>query len=634
MTQEIHDPIKTASCGALTGADGSVCWRVWAPLARSVNLMLYHRESSGDRRTINMQREPGGYFTATHAPVLEDCRYSFQLDTGPERPDPASRWQPEGIHRPSAVIWLDRFEWSEGDWPGRPREQLVIYELHVGTFTHEGTFDAVIGRLEELRELGVTAIELMPVVQFPGERGWGYDGVHPYAVQNSYGGPRGLQRLVNACHRTGLAVILDVVYNHLGPEGNYLAEFGPYFTDRYRTPWGAALNFDDRGCDAVRAFVLDNVRQWIRDYRVDGLRIDAVHAIYDRSPRHILREIKEVADDESRRLGRPVHVIAESNLNDVRLLDPPERGGCGLDAQWSDDFHHAVHALLTGERVVYYADFGRPEHLVKALNQTFVYDGCYSQYRGRRHGAPVGEHHSDRFVISIQNHDQVGNRPRGDRLGTLVEASQRRLAAGLLLLAPHVPLIFMGEEYGETRPFPFFCSFLDPQIAEAARRGRRAEFASFAWTDDVPDPQAEATFESAKLRWSWPEGSWHAGLRRLYYDLLAVRRYWLPLHENEQHSASLVESCSDAHAVLRLSRSCRAEAGATGRASKLELVAFFNLTAQHQPVPDGEHTDLKLLLRSESDCFGGSRAPNDSLAALLPYEFWLFGPDFRAAAAP
>jgi maltooligosyltrehalose trehalohydrolase len=606
-------------CGALTRSTDSVCWRVWAPQANAVTLVL-HDPPDGPARKISMEPERCGYFAHIEPHVAEGQPYAFQLDDGPERPDPVSRRQPQGIHQPSAVIRLDRFEWAESDWPGLPREQLVIYELHVGTFTAEGTFDAAIERLELLREIGITAVELMPVAQFPGDRGWGYDGVHLYAVQESYGGPRGLQRLIDAAHRTGLAVILDVVYNHLGPEGNYLAEFGPYFTDRYRTPWGAAFNFDDRGCDAVRAFVVDNVRQWIRDFHVDGLRVDAVHAIFDHSPRHILREIKEAADDEAARLGRPVHIIAESNLNDARLLDRAELGGYGLSAQWSDDFHHAVHALLTGERQTYYADFGGVEQLVKALNDTFVLDGTYSTFRGRRHGAPAGAHSGSRFVISIQNHDQIGNRPGGERFGKLLGPSQQRLAAGLLLLSPHIPLIFMGEEYGETRSFPFFCSFLDPQIAEAARVGRRQEFGACEWPELVPDPQSEATFESAKLSWSWPAGTPQQGMRKLYYDLLTLRRFRLPLREFADWSARCVENRGEKLDVVRLERN-----GACNGAV-VDLVAFFNVSGDEHEIPESELPLSGLLLNSESPCYNGARTSKSAPRVLLPFEFQVFGP--------
>lgn len=608
-------------CGALTHADGSITWRVWSPKETLVELVLYNPGSDGERRAVAMQSEPGGYFAHSEPEAIEGQRYSFRLGGGPERPDPASRWQPDGVHRPSAVVWLDRFEWTEGDWPGVPRQELVIYELHVGTFTAQGTFDAAVERLAELRELGITAIELMPVGQFAGDRGWGYDGVYPYAVQASYGGPRGLQHFVNACHRAGLAVLLDVVYNHLGPEGNYLGEFGPYFTDRYHTPWGSAINYDDAGSDAVRAFVLDNVRQWIRDYHLDGLRLDAIHAIYDHSPRHILREIMEAADDEARKLGQSAHIIAESNLNDVRLLDRTELGGYGLCAQWSDDFHHAVHTLFTGEREMYYADFGQPAQLVKALNETFVYDGCFSEFRGRRHGAPAGRHPPSRFVISIQNHDQVGNRARGDRFGTLLSPAQQRLAAGLLLLAPHIPLLFMGEEYGETRPFPFFCSFPDPELAEAVRRGRRQEFAAAGWADDVPDPQAESTFESAKLSWSFADETWHAGLRRLYCDLIALRRFWLLSSEIPEEVARFVEVENSSTAVLRLRRHAVCNDGTA------ELFAFLNLTGQPHTLPDRERPAAGLWMSSESSCYGGARRVDDPLETLLPFEFQIYGPD-------
>ncbi len=610
-------------CGALTRGDGSACWRVWSPYAQSMSLALY--PEPGECRVMEMQPEPGGYFVHSEPEVEEGQRYAFRIDHGPERPDPLSHWQPDGVHRPSAVFAPERFEWSEGDWAGLPRKALVIYELHVGSFTSEGTFDAILSRLEELRQLGVTALELMPVAQFPGTRGWGYEGVYPFAVQESYGGPRGLQQLVNACHQTGLAVILDVVYNHLGPEGNYFAEFGPYFTDRYRTPWGRAMNFDSRGCDSVRSLVLDNVRYWIRDFHFDGLRVDAVHAVFDSSPRHILREIKDAADEEARKLGRPVHIIAESDLNDVRLIDPPESGGYGLDAQWSDDFHHSLHALLTGEHFSYYADFGRPEQLVKAINSTFVYDGAYSAFRGRRHGGPIGAHSGDRFVISVQNHDQIGNRPAGERLSALLEPNQLRLAAGLLLLSPQIPLIFMGEEYGETRPFPYFCSFEQQEIIDATRRGRREEFVSLGEEDKVPDPLAQATFESAKLSWAWPEGSRYAGMRHLYYDLLAIRRFWLPLDESKVLVSGLVEDWHDALPVLRLVRKMAVEGPSS------ELTAFFNLSRQPQAVPENALPDrgrrnAKLLLSSEESRFGGSRGLQDPLDVLLPFEFWVFGP--------
>jgi maltooligosyltrehalose trehalohydrolase len=619
--------LATGACGALAGAGESVCWRVWAPRARHVELLLPDTADANvdQLRRVAMEPEPRGHFVYREDDVSDGQRYAFSLEGGPPRPDPASRWQPDGLHRPSAVVRLERFDWSEAGWRGLPREQLVLYELHVGTFTPEGTFDSLIGRLTELRELGVTAIELMPVCQFPGSRSWGYDLAHPFAVQNSYGGPRGLQRLVAACHRLGLAVFVDVVYNHFGPEGSYVGDFAPYFTDRYNTPWGRAINYDESGCDGVREFVLENVRMWIRDFRVDGLRVDAVHAIYDFSARHILRDIKETADQEAARLGRPVHVIAESDLNDVRLIDPPATGGCGLDGQWSDDFHHAVHAYLTGERTNYYADFGRPEQIVQAFNQWFVYNGTYSAFRDRRHGGAAGAHVGDRFVFAIQNHDQIGNRPRGDRLGTILEPSQQRLAAGLLLTAPAIPLIFMGEEYDETRPFPYFCSFEDPQIADAARRGRRREFAYGGAEDEVPDPQSPETFRSAKLSWSWT-GSRQAGLRLLYRRLLELRRRSFPLARSRGHRASLIDVGSGGSVILRLDRTIAPADGDGATAGDAEFVVLFNLENRPARLPENQRPDAPLLLASEETQFDGARKSDGAADILLPFEFWIFGP--------
>src|SRR5688500_18080320 len=373
-------------CGALAGADGVVTWRVWAPRADRVDLVLIE----GDRRReFPMQPVGRGYFSHVDSRVADGQLYAYRLNGGEERADPSSLWQPRGVPGPSAVVRTDRFGWSDDRWRGVPREELVIYELHVGTFTQEGTFDAIILRLATLRELGVTALEIMPVNQFPGGRNWGYDGVLAYAAQNTYGGPHGLAKLVDAAHTAGLAVILDVVYNHFGPESNYLHEFGPYFTDKYKTPWGAAINFDDRGSDAVRDFVLDNARMWLDEFHLDGLRLDAVHAIYDLGARHILRSVSEVAADVSRRIGRYIHIIGESDLNDPKVILPPERGGWGLDGQWADDFHHAVHALLTGERRGYYGDYGEPNHVAKALATPFVYAWDYSAHRQRKHGAPL-----------------------------------------------------------------------------------------------------------------------------------------------------------------------------------------------------------------------------------------------------
>jgi maltooligosyltrehalose trehalohydrolase len=592
-------------CGALPLPDGGVQFRVWAPKAEAVELVLI---DGARRRVIAMQREERGFFRHDEADLRDGQRYTLRLDGGPERPDPCSLAQPEGVHGPSVVMRPGTFKWSDAAWRGVKREDLALYELHVGAFTASGTFEAIIPRLPELRELGITAIELMPVAEFPGPRNWGYDGVNIYAVQNSYGGPQGLQRLVDACHAQGLALILDVVYNHLGPEGNYLGEFGPYFTDRYKTPWGLAVNFDGPGSDQVRDFVLDNARMWLEEFHVDGLRLDAVHAIFDMGARHILLAVKEVAEWVAKRTGKPRLIIAESDLNDPRLLRRPERGGHGLAAQWSDDFHHAVHALLTGERSGYYQDFGEPRHVATVLERPFLFAWDYSRHRDRKHGAPPDDLPGDCFIVCLQNHDQVGNRARGDRLSTLLNDPRKlRLAAGLLLLAPHVPMLFMGEEYGETNPFPFFCSFGDEALIAAVREGRRREFAEFAAQGEPPDPHAVSTFASARLSWSWRDDPPRVGLRRLYRDLLAARRQWPALRDFERRTAHLFPD-GETGPVLELVR---------GDA----LRALFNLSERPQPIPGA---GARLLLSSEDPRYGGSRREAVAPAELLPFECLIF----------
>jgi maltooligosyltrehalose trehalohydrolase len=596
--------------GASLQPDGSVVWRVWAPSAKAVSLVTM---GAGGRLESPLTPTGDGYFVHRQAGAAEGLRYAYRLPDGRDYPDPASRWQPDGVHSPSALFFPESYQWSDESWRGVAREELVIYELHVGAFTPEGTFAAIIPRLAELRRLGVTAIELMPVAQFAGDRGWGYDGVYPYAVQESYGGPRALQQLVDAAHQAGLAVFLDVVYNHLGPEGNYFEKFGPYFTDRYRTPWGKAVNYDGPDCGPVRQFVIDNTCYWVRDFHLDGLRLDAVHAIYDFSPRHILSDIQAAVQREAARQGRTVLVVAESDQNDVRLVRPAARGGCGLDAVWADDFHHAVHALLTGQRDGYYLDFGRPEQLAQAFRDPFVYDGCYSPFRRRRHGTRPGQTDRSRFVACVQNHDQVGNRAGGERLGALVSPAAERLACGLLLLSPYVPLLFMGEEYGERRPFPFFCSFGDPQLIEAVRRGRREEFAalSFQWNVEIPDPQDPATFASAKLDWAWPEGSPQQARRQLYADLLAARRDWPALRDRRQTTARLLRGDPP---LLLLRR------GGEGG-----VLAVANLSPEAAHVPPGEIGGKRLLLSTEEARYGGSRNGDDSPERILPHELLIFG---------
>ncbi|MGA2319378.1 MAG: malto-oligosyltrehalose trehalohydrolase [Solirubrobacteraceae bacterium] len=489
--------------GAVPCAGGEACFRVWAPRAQRVAVRL-----RGEDHALK-DAGHGVHERLLAASAGED--YWIVLD-GTPLADPCSRWQPAGIRGPSRVLDTREFEWSDRDWSGVALEDLVLYELHVGAFTQEGTFAAVIGHLRGLRELGVTAIELMPVAEFPGRRGWGYDGVQISATFSGYGGPRGLQRLIDAAHAAGIGVVLDVVYNHVGASGVEAMEaFGPYFTDKHKTPWGKAINYDDEQCDPVREWVLQSAEGWVRDFHLDGLRLDAIHAIHDESARPILRELAA----RVHALDPRALVIAESALNDPQVIRPVELGGHGHDAQWADDFHHALRALLTGERDGYYADFGALCDLAKAFRRPFVHDGTYSAYRRRRFGAPAGDQAPAQFVVFAQNHDQVGNRALGDRL----PVAARPLAAFCVLLSPFTPMLFMGEEYGERAPFQYFTDHIDVEIARATREGRRQEFARFAaYAGELPDPQAPETFMRSKLTREH-DGS----LCALYAELLRVR---------------------------------------------------------------------------------------------------------------
>ncbi len=510
--------------GATYLGEERTAFHVWATKVDRLELLLYDGDGSGQpARVIDMAPTERGYYAAVAEGAGPATRYRFRLPGGRERPDPASRYQPHGLHGPSAVVDV-AFAWTDAGWHGLPLEDYVIYELHIGAFTNGGTFDSASEELDHLVELGVTAVEVMPIAEFPGGRNWGYDGALPFAVQSTYGGPDSFRRFVTACHARGLAVILDVVYNHLGPEGAYLSDYAHYFTERYTTPWGPAVNFDGPHSDEVRRYVIENALYWVTDCHVDALRLDAVHAIFDRSARHILSELADAVHERARRLNRHVHVIAESDLNDPRLVRVPEVGGYGLDAHWVDDFHHALHAVLTGEQAGYYADYGAVADVALALQQGYVYAGQRSSYRGRRHGAPPVGVPAERFVASLQNHDQVGNRMNGERLAALVPFESLKVAATVLLLAPFVPLLFMGEEYGEPAPFLYFVSHSDPDLVEAVRRGRKAEFAAFAWASEPPDPQGEETFRASKLNHELKFGGHHASLLGYYRSLIAMRR--------------------------------------------------------------------------------------------------------------
>jgi maltooligosyltrehalose trehalohydrolase len=478
---------KNKKLGATWHRGGLCSFRVWAPYAQRVELRL-------DDELHPMSCEAGGYFFAEVDGVEPGARYKFILDNSLERPDPASRFQPEGVHGPSEVVPAD-FAWTDQAWFGVPLREHIFYEVHVGTFTKEGTFEAMIPRLSGLKELGITALELMPVGQFPGSRNWGYDGVYPFAVQNSYGGPLGLKKLVNAAHGAGIAVILDVVYNHFGPEGNYLRDFGPYFTERHRTPWGEAFNFDGEYSDEVRRFFIENALQWQTEFHFDGLRLDAVHAIHDESATPFLVDLARATRRRACQVNRRFHLIAESDLNDVRLVLPETVGGHGIDAHWADDFHHCLHFLLTGERDGYYADYTEGiRQFARTLENGYAYIGNYSPTRKRRHGNSPSLAQPSQLVICAQNHDQVGNRWNGERLSQLTSFEGLKLAAAAVLLSPYTPLLFMHEEFGETQPFLFFVNHSTAELLEQVRQGRREEFASFNQNGDPAEPHLEDTF--------------------------------------------------------------------------------------------------------------------------------------------
>ncbi len=534
--------------GAIPRADGTVQFTVWAPAARRVDLHLLRQDAF-----IPLQRDAAGYFTCRTSDAWPGDRYFYRLDGAIERPDPASRYQPEGVHGPSQVI-DPSFDWRDRGWNPPTLRNSVIYELHVGTYTPEGTFDAITAHLDRLKALGITTLEIMPVAAFPGTRNWGYDGVALYAVHHAYGGPEGFKRLVNACHQAGLAVFLDVVYNHLGPEGNYLWDYGPYFTERYHSPWGESVNLDGPHSDHVRRFFIENALYWLEDFHVDGLRLDATHALFDFSARPFLKELAATVHDWAARHNRRVHLIAENDRSDRTLLLPREANGTGLDGQWLDDLHHTLHCALTGESDGYYADYTDFTLLPKVLREGFAYSGQYSPARQRRHGTYSGDIPADRFVCCTQNHDQIGNRMLGERLSQLTDFDGLKLAAALLLCAPYVPLLFMGQEYGETAPFLYFVSHTDPDLVKAVQQGRAEEFAAFEWRGTPPDPQAEATFEQCVLNHDARGEGHHAILYRLYGYLLKLRHDTPALTNPRRDATSVHGGTGDADRIVSMDR--------------------------------------------------------------------------------
>lgn len=569
----------TADIGAYP-VPGGIGFRVWAPAIESVEVELV--ESVELRMPLNRD---GEYFHAV-LPAVAGNRYWFWLNGSLRRPDPASRCQPDGVHGPSQVVDPE-FAWGDSQWRGLALEEFIIYEIHVGTFTPEGTFDAAINRIDYLIELGVTTVELMPIAHFPGNRNWGYDGVFPFAPHMSYGGCDGLKRFVDACHQHGLAVLLDVVYNHLGPEGNYLHAFGPYFTNRYRTPWGDAVNFDGPFSDGVRHFFIHNACHWISEYHLDGLRLDAVHGIYDFSARHILQELAEAVHRQGAESGRLVHVIAESDLNDVRVIKSPQSDGYGLDAQWCDDFHHALRTLLTGDRTGYFQDFGRFPDLVKAFREGFVISGGYSASRKRCHGSSSAKIPPGQLVVYSQNHDQVGNRMRGERLSEHLSVAQLKLAAASVLLSPYIPLLFMGEEYAESAPFPYFVSHGDAKLIESVRRGRLEEFAEFTQEETPPDPQSETTFHSARLNINLRHQGDHRVVFDFYRELIRLRNENGPFVLHGREHLQIV-ACEEDHTLV-VSRSF----------DNFQLTCLFNFSNQTRVInPELVGGSMTMLLDS------------------------------------
>ena len=596
--------------------DSGVCeFSVWAPSQSRLVLVL----ESPAKTEHPMVQDQDGYWKTVVPDVAPGTLYWYLLDGERLRPDPASFHQPRGVHQPSAVVDHGAYRWHDAEWQNIDLAKLVLYELHVGTFSVEGTFDGVIGRLDELHDLGINAIELMPVAQFPGERNWGYDGVYPFAVQHSYGGVDGLKHLVDVAHQRGIAVFLDVVYNHLGPEGNYLAEYGPYFTDRYRTPWGKAINYDGPYSDHVRNYFVENALAWIREFHIDGLRLDAVHAIFDNSATPFLQMLAGNVRAAEQETGRRCYLISESNLNDTKIIRPASEGGFAHDAQWSDDFHHSLHTILTGERDGYYEDFGSVSHLVKSLREGFVYSGQYSAYRKRCHGNSSAARPAEQFVISSQNHDQIGNRMHGERLSSLVPFEALKLAASLELLSPNVPLLFMGEEYAETNPFLFFVDHSDQNLIEAVRKGRKEEFQAFGWKEEPPDPQSVESFARSRLTWERRTAQKHKTMLAFYRRLISFRREQpalallskdhLQVEEIEQSGILIMQRWSDQQAV----------------------VAVFNLTETQSEIqvsfPAG--TWKKLLDSADGQWDGGGSGvaetiPGTAAIRLNPYQAVLF----------
>ncbi len=561
---------------------------VWAPDAERVTLVL-------DSGEIKMVREEFGYWRLLTPELKPGMSYQFGLG-GKSFPDIASLVQPD-VHGASVALDLDDYDWQDTEWQNPDLAGYIIYELHTGTFTNEGTFRGIGDKLDHLLDVGVNAIELMPVAQFPGERNWGYDGVYPFAVQHSYGGADGLRELIDLCHRKGLAVILDVVYNHLGPEGNYFSNYGPYFTEKYKTPWGNAINFDDAGCDPVRQYFIENALMWFRDFHADGLRMDAVHAIKDFSPKHILQEIREHTDRLTEMTGKTYHLIVECDLNDRRFIDPVEKHGFGMDAQWTDEFHHALRVAAGGKKDGYYADFNGIGSLAESFTNAYVYHGQYSQHRRKFFGTEATDNPGEQFIVFSQNHDQVGNRMLGERSSQLFSVNMQRLMAAAVVVSPFLPMLFMGEEWAASTPFQYFVSHSDEQLVKAVREGRRAEFKDFHGEGEAPDPQSEETFRASKLNWDEPAKEAHRNMLNYYRALIRLRRQQPALKQPDRKTLSV--TFDEGKQVLVLRRRC----------AEQELISLMNFSEENRDLPSGTNlTDWQQIFNSADPYWQGLAA--------------------------
>jgi maltooligosyltrehalose trehalohydrolase len=573
---------------------------LWAPNANVAEVVLTEKNTA-----IPLVKKEKGYWELISEDIKPGDQYKFRLDEDKEFPDPASRSQPVGVHGASEAIDL-QVTWNDQAWKNSPLKDYLIYELHTGTFTPEGTFTGIEAKLEHLKSIGITAIEIMPVAQFPGERNWGYDGVFPYAVQNSYGGAKGLMHLVEACHKQGLAVILDVVYNHVGPEGNYFNEFGPYFTEKYNTPWGNAINFDDAHCDEVRSYFIQNVLMWFRDFHIDALRMDAVHAIKDFSPKHILQEIKEAVNELMDETGRTHYLIIEFDLNDKRFIEPLEKQGYGMDGQWIDEFHHALRVTAGGERNGYYSDFNGIAHLAKAYTDAYVYDGMYSPHRSKTFGTKVTDNPGEQFVVFSQNHDHVGNRMLGERTSSLFSFEMQKLLAGAVMVSPYIPMLFMGEEWGDVSPFQYFVSHSDKDLIEAVRKGRKAEFEAFHAQGEAPDPQSEETFERSKLNWSSLSEPQHQTMLNYYKALITLRKSRPAL--SDLNRKNMLVKFNEQQQTLQLHRWHQDQ----------HAYCFMNFSKQSQPLIPVQGT--KEVFNSSLAAFGTAEASSSNQEQIIQPE--------------